>query len=335
MGKVKNGKPIHLESICTGKVLHSNMAEGGMCSWGGREHTELGWELHGEHKRIKNGGQVALRGLGNSEERAFMHSNAEEGGGFSFGGEQFEHGWTLQKVPGESSESKWLKWGDTVYMVSNHGKGYWHSNSEEGAGFSWGDERPDLAWRVVKCQDDSDSSDSDCDEDGWPAGKVKNGKAIHLQSVCNGSVLHSNMGEGGMCSWGGPEHTELGWELHGEHKRIKNGGQVALRGLGNSEERAFMHSNAEEGGGFSFGGEEIEHGWTLQKVPGESSRGKWLRWGDTVYMISNHGKGHWHSNSEEGGPFSWGDERPDLAWKVLKCEDDSDCQWSWSDCDED
>jgi len=125
MGKVKNGKPIHLESICTGKVLHSNMAEGGMCSWGGREHTELGWELHGEHKRIKNGGQVALRGLGNSEERAFMHSNAEEGGGFSFGGEQFEHGWTLQKVPGESSESKWLKWGDTVYMISNHGKGYW------------------------------------------------------------------------------------------------------------------------------------------------------------------------------------------------------------------
>jgi len=78
MGKVKNGKPIHLQSVCTGQMLHSNMAEGGMCSWGGPEHTELGWRLFGEHFRIKDGGQVVLMGIGNTEERAFMHSNAEE-----------------------------------------------------------------------------------------------------------------------------------------------------------------------------------------------------------------------------------------------------------------
>jgi len=343
MGKVKAGKPIHLQSVCNGQVLHSNMEEGGGCSWGSEDHTELGWRLFGEHYRIKDGGAVVLMGMGPGGSPlhggAFMHSNAEEGGGFSFGGPEFEHGWILQKVEGESSCSKWLKWGDTVHMVSQHGNGHWHSNSEEGAGFSWGSERPEYAWRVLKCQDDSDSSDSDCDEDCWPPGKVKNGKAIHLESVCNGQVLHSNINEGDGCSWGSREHTELGWELIGEHSRIKNGGRVALRGLGPGGSEAHgggcMHSNAEEGGGFSFGSEDLEHGWTLEKVPGASSRGKWLRWGDTVYMISNHGNGYWHSNSEEKGGFSWGSEREDLAWRVIKCEDDSDVCWSYSDCDED
>merc|ERR1711907_12849 len=159
MGKVKSGKPIHLISIHNGQALHSNMEEGGGCSWGDWDGCwELGWELHAEHKRIKDGGVVTLRGIGND---CYMHSNAEEGGGFSFGGDDFEHGWILEKVPDMSSNSKWLKWGDTVYMKSMHDKGYWHSNSEEGGGFSWGDDRPDLAWTVVKCEDPSDSSDSE------------------------------------------------------------------------------------------------------------------------------------------------------------------------------
>merc|ERR1712196_334869 len=161
MGKVKSGKPVHLISVHRGDALHSNMEEGG-CSWGGEDHWELGWRIHAEHKRIKNGGNVTLQGLGNE---SYMHSNAEEGGGFSFGGDELEHGWILEKVEGESSDSKWLKWGDVVYMKSMHDKGYWVSNSEEGAGSSWGDANPNVAWRVVKCEEPSDSSDSDCDED--------------------------------------------------------------------------------------------------------------------------------------------------------------------------
>merc|ERR1712196_635055 len=140
MGKVKSGKPVHLISVHRGDALHSNMEEGGGCSWGGEDHWELGWRIHAEHKRIKNGGNVTLQGLGSE---SYMHSNAE----------------------GESSDSKWLKWGDVVYMKSMHDKGYWASNSEEGAGFSWGDANPNVAWRVVKCEEPSDSSDSDCDED--------------------------------------------------------------------------------------------------------------------------------------------------------------------------
>merc|ERR1712134_177592 len=135
MGKVKSGKPVHLISVHRGDALHSNMEEGGGCSWGGEDHWELGWRIHAEHKGIKNGGNVTLQGLGNE---SYMHSNAEEGGGFSFGGDELEHGWILEKVEGESSDSKWLKWGDAD---------------------------PNVAWRVVKCEEPSDSSDSDCDED--------------------------------------------------------------------------------------------------------------------------------------------------------------------------
>merc|ERR1711988_1796718 len=111
---------------------------------------------------------------------------------------------------------KHVRDGDTVRMNaiadahdgSERGR-YMHSNGEEGAGFSFGDDRLEFGWQLFKIDDFSTSK-------AGGGKKVKNGSYIHLRSVSGpneGKVLHSNMEEGAMLSFGSADHGELGWRI--------------------------------------------------------------------------------------------------------------------------
>merc|ERR1719231_1486938 len=64
---------------CEGNVLHSNMEEGAMLSYGSTDHGELGWRVIAVDEdagKIRYGMDVMLQGMGTG---TVMHSNAVEG----------------------------------------------------------------------------------------------------------------------------------------------------------------------------------------------------------------------------------------------------------------
>merc|ERR1712216_377384 len=149
-----------------------------------------------------------------------------------------------------------------------------HSNGEEGGGFSFGGDAYEYGWQLERIDDFSTSK---C----GGGKKVKNCSYVHLRS-CSGSqegnVLHSNMEEGAMLSYGGDDHGELGWRIIAagdEGDKVRYGQTITLRCIADahdgSDRGAYMHSNGEEGGGFSFGGDDATYGWTISPNSGWSS----------------------------------------------------------------
>jgi len=314
--KVKNGAYVHLRSVSgsqAGNVLHSNMEEGAMLSYGGDDAGELGWRLIAVDEdagKIRYGMDVMLQGMGTG---TFMHSNAVEGGAFSGGGESPEHGFVIEG--GEEGDK--VRYGQTITLKciadahDGSGRGpYMHSNGEEGGGFSFGGDSMEYGWQICKIDDWSTSK---CGE----GKKVKNGAYVHLRSVsgsCEGNVLHSNMEEGAMLSYGSDEHGELGWRVIAadeDASKIRYGMCVMLQGMGTG---TFMHSNSEEGGPFSGGGESPDYGWVIEG----GDEGDKVRYGQTIMLkcVADGRDDYMHSNGEEGGGFSFGGAAPEYGWEI-------------------
>merc|ERR1712188_153422 len=149
---------------------------------------------------------------------------------------------------------------------------YMHSNGEEGGGFSFGGDAFEYGWQIQKIDDFSTSK---C----GGGKKVKNGSYIHLRSTSGpqeGNVLHSNMAEGAMFSYGSTDHGELGWRVIAVDEdagKIRYGMDIMLQGMGTG---TVMHSNAYEGGAFSGGGDDMQYGWIIEPNYGwDSSSDDW------------------------------------------------------------
>merc|ERR1712072_1292167 len=245
--------------------FHSNCPEGGMMS-GGSRNADCAWWIEGESKHVRDGDTVMLHAIADAHDESdrgpYMHSNGEEGGGFSFGGDTMEHGWCLQKIDDWSTskcgEGKKVKNGAYVHLRSVDGPcvgNVLHSNMEEGAMLSYGsDEHGELGWRIIAVDED--------------AGKIRYGMEIMLQGMGTGTFMHSNAPEGGAFS-GGAENPEVGFVIEGgdEGDKVRYGQTVMLRCMAEahdgSDRGPYMHSNGDEGAGFSFGGDDPAHGWEL------------------------------------------------------------------------
>merc|ERR1719305_2001878 len=72
-----------------------------MMSGGGRS-ADHAWYIEGENEHICDGDVVMLHAIADahdgSDRGPYMHSNGDEGSGFSFGGAQAEDGWKLVKI---------------------------------------------------------------------------------------------------------------------------------------------------------------------------------------------------------------------------------------------
>jgi len=317
---------VHLVSVSgsqAGNALHSNMAEGAGLSFGSLERSDLGWVLDldrtRKRKAIRCRDVVHLRPCGwgdGSSDDFYFHSNAPEGAMFSGGGRSAEHAWNIE------GEFKHLRDGDTVTMhaISEAHDGsergpYMHSNGEEGGGFSFGDDRLEFGWQLVKIDDFSTSK-------AGGGKKVKNGSYIHLRSVSGdneGKVLHSNMEEGAMLSFGSADHGELGWRILAVDEdagKIKYGMQIMLQGMGTG---TCMHSNAPEGGPYSGGALSPEQGYVIEG----GGEGEKVRYGQTVILrcIAEAHDGSergpcMHSNGAEGAGFSFGADTTEFGWII-------------------
>merc|ERR1711988_12519 len=325
-GKIKNGDAVHLVSVSgsnQGKCLHSNMAEGAGLSFGDTDRIDLGWVLDLDRTRkrkgIRRGDVVHLRPCGwgdGMKDDFYFHSNALEGGMFSGGGRNADCAWKIE------GDSKHVRDGDAVRMNaiadahdgSERGR-YMHSNGEEGAGFSFGDDRLEFGWQLFKIDDFSTSK-------AGGGKKVKNGSYIHLRSVSGpneGKVLHSNMEEGAMLSFGSADHGELGWRILAVDEdagMIRYGMQIMLQGMGSG---TCMHSNAAEGQGYSGGDLNPEQGYVIEG----GDEGEKVRYGQTVILkciaAPHDGSDRgpcMHSNGAEGAGFSFGADDKQYGWVI-------------------
>lgn len=267
---IRAGDVVHLRPCGWGDgcssdfYFHSNAPEGAMFSGGGRSHL-FAWTIESDCKHIRDGDNVMLKAIAgphdDSERGEYMHSNGDEGGGFSWGGGSPEHGWQLAKIDGwdtSKDDCKKVKNGAYIQLQCLSGScegSVLHSNMEEGAAWSCGGTgHPDLGWRVIAGDED--------------AGSIRYGMPVMLQGMGTGTFMHSNSPEGGMYSGGGPS-IENGWIIEGgcEGDKVRYGAEVTLRCIAgphdDSDRGPVMHSNAEEGGGFSFGGPSPEHGFRI------------------------------------------------------------------------
>ena len=125
-----------------------------------------------------------------------------EGGGFSFGGAgRSDLGWTvvLAKMGENTRSGEPVRAGDMVHLRGIASGTYFHSNPEEGGGYSGGGFWPDAhGWIIEKGNKGK--------------GKIRIGEDIMLKSQDWNKYLHSNMEEGGGCSWGG-WRASLGWNV--------------------------------------------------------------------------------------------------------------------------
>merc|ERR1712227_1105766 len=136
-----------------------------------------------------------------SERGRYMHSNGEEGGGFSFGDDRLEFGWQLFKIDDFSTSKagggKKVKNGSYIHLRSvsgpNEGK-VLHSNMDE------------------------------------DAGKIRYGMQIMLQGMGSGTCMHSNAAEGQGYS-GGDLNPEQGYVIEGgdEGEKVRYGQTVILK----------------------------------------------------------------------------------------------------------
>merc|ERR1712199_147484 len=293
MGKLRNGDAVHLISVSgsqEGNALHSNMAEGAGLSFGSTDRSDLGWVLDmdrtSKRKKIRSSDVIHLRPCGwgdGCSDDYYFHSNATEGGMMSGGGRDADYAWYIE--------------------------------GEKGGCFSFGADAYEYGWRLERIDDFSTSKCGD-------GKKVKNCSYIHLRS-CSGSqegnVLHSNMEEGAMMSYGGDDHGELGWRIiaaDDEASKIRYGMEIMLQGMGTG---TFMHSNATEGGAYSGGGEAPEYGFVIEG----GDEGDKVRYGQVVMLrcIADPHDGsdrgaYMHSNGEEGGGFSFGEGAPTYGWTI-------------------
>lgn len=237
---------------------------------GGGRSADVAWNIEGETKHIHDGDTVAFKAIADahdgSDRGPYMHSNGEEGGGFSFGGPGFEHGWTIQKIDGWDTDgggSPCVKSGSYIHLESISGPcagNVLHSNMAEGAMLSYGSaELGELGWRIIS-YDDS-------------ANKIRYGMHVGLQGMGTGTFMHCNAAEGGPFSGGGdsPDH---GWIVEGgtEGDKVRYGATVSLKAKEEQDGRgSHLHSNGDEGGGFSWGGDSAEHGWKFAENKGWSS----------------------------------------------------------------
>ena len=134
--------------------------------------------------------------------RSVLHSNMDDGAMFSLGGQAHtELGWTivLDRMGDNSQSGEPICAGDIVHILGMGTGKYFHSNSPEGGGFSGGGfHQGEHGWIIQKCNKRK--------------GKIRIGDDVMLKGQDSGAYLHSNMGEGGGCSWGG-SRPDLGWNL--------------------------------------------------------------------------------------------------------------------------
>jgi len=326
MGKIKNGDAVHLVSVDgpqAGNALHSNMAEGSGLSWGSLDHTDLGWVIDmdrtSKRKAIRGGDVVHLRPCGFGDGCSsdyYFHSNASEGGMMSGGERRADCAWYIE------GENKHVKDGDTVMLRAIAGPcdgsdrgDYMHSNHDEGDGFSFGGDQFEHGWQLVKIDDFSTSK---C----GGGKKVKNGSYIHLRSIsgsCEGSVLHSNMEEGDMLSYGDDDRGDLGWRILAadeEAGTIRYGMEVMLQGMGTG---VFMHSNASEKGAYSGGDERADCGFVIEG----GDEGDKVRYGQNIVLRCIAGPcdgsergDYMHSNGGEKEGFSFGGDDLCYGWLI-------------------
>merc|ERR1712072_1080290 len=92
---------------------------------------------------------MGFQGMGTG---AFIHSNSPEGAPFSGGGESPENGFIIEG----GDEGDKVRYGQTVSLkcvaiphdCSERGP-YWHSNGDEGAGFSFGGAGTEHGWQIA------------------------------------------------------------------------------------------------------------------------------------------------------------------------------------------
>jgi hypothetical protein len=253
--------------------FHSNSLEGGGMSGGGRS-ADHAWNIEGEHKHVRSGDLVLMHAIAkahdDSERGDYLHSNGSEGKGFSYGGADEEYGWNIVLIDSWSTSNedrgKKVKNCAFIHLESNSGplKGkVLHSNMAEGDPVSLGShDHMELGWRIIADDDDANS--------------IRYGMGVQFQGMDSGTFMHCNAPEGKPYSGGG-DNPELGYVLEGgdDGDKIRYGDVVCLKckkGPHDDSDRGpYMHSNAGEGEGFSFGGDAREHGWRFAPNEGWSS----------------------------------------------------------------
>jgi len=256
--------------------FHSNSLEGGGMS-GGKRNSDCAWHIESEHKHVRDGDLVlmhAMAGGHDDKERGeYLHSNGTEGGGFSYGGDDCEYGWILKLIESWSTSNSdhggrgsKVKNCSFIHLESNSGplKGkVLHSNMAEGDAVSLGSpDHVELGWRIIADDDD--------------AKHIRYGMDVQFQGMDSGTFMHCNAPEGKPYS-GGKDNKDLGYTLEGgdDGDKIRYGDVVTLKCKAgphdDSDRGPYMHSNAEEGAGFSFGGDAREHGWRFAENKGWSS----------------------------------------------------------------
>jgi len=196
------------------------------------------------------------------------------------------------------------------------------------------------AWDEWFCESSSSSeseseSDSDSDDErprhgrhGGGGGRRGGGRrrpimtntAVHLSPKGLGQgthfVMHSNMEEGGRMSYGGRD-KRFSWTIQtrgGGHSPIRSGSKVVLRMNGNGN---YMCTNAQEGGNLSIGSRSSYPEWSKYDTwTMETTDGGNVSVGSTIMLKSPINNAYWHSNSGEGGGFSWGGRNPALGWVI-------------------
>jgi len=132
-----------------------------------------------------------------------------------------------------------------LYGIGQHGsRHYFHSNSPEGGGMSWGHRDPSVNW-VLEFD-----------------GPVRSGMPVHLRSRCTGMYWHSNNPLGQGMSWGLKDAT-YGWEIKFSGDSY-NGMTVHLLSKSPNLRGKYMHSHSPEGKGMSWGGHRSDLGWRLE-----------------------------------------------------------------------
>jgi hypothetical protein len=181
---------------------------------------EAGWviKMNGESEdgldTMHVGGEFHLMSAQSLQGRGrYLHSNAEEGEGLSWGEKNDEFNWTIEC----ENEDEGLTPGSVVHLKSKFSGGvYWHSNGEDGA--SWGERDAALAWVLE-----------------FPPG-LYSGQFVHLEGVASSQFWRGNCEgeeEVGVC-WDESKGESAAWLIEADSSEtviVDKGAIVHLKSM--------------------------------------------------------------------------------------------------------
>lgn len=287
----QSGMEVHLQGRTDGAYLLCDMTEGQNLSMGPKDASRC-WIMEWEGE-LTTGSAVHLRAKANPNLEAeykecYLHSNAAEGDGASWGSRRDDLNWVVefteqpqpqpsdlehaergcgdaQIAPGasddEDSDTQFEELaqlsadGVAVFLFGKGTGRYWHSNHVLGDNMmSWGS---DVLGQIGPNEEAYN----------WVlerAGPVRHKEDrhrvdIHIQSRTNGSYLYSDAAEGARLSMG-PRDGNKNWTMEwtGQLNAMTH---IHLKAR--QAKKKFFHSTASEGEGMAWGKRHSPAGWIL------------------------------------------------------------------------